>query len=112
MNPEYEIIYTVNSSGGIATQVTPQGWTSYPKWSPDGKRIFFRWDGGKIAYVPSGGGVVDSIPIQSEFEYVTPLPPEAETMSLLMEKQLYSRVRGILIKMVKERWEVDIYHNS
>jgi Tol biopolymer transport system component len=81
MNPEYEIIYTVNSSGGIATQVTPQGWTEYPKLSPDGKKIFFRGDRGKIVYVPSGGGAIDSISIQSEFEMFAAAPGSGNDIS-------------------------------
>jgi Tol biopolymer transport system component len=30
----------------------------YPCWSPDGKRIFFRWKGGGLASVPNEGGEV------------------------------------------------------
>ncbi|MFH1833800.1 MAG: tetratricopeptide repeat protein [bacterium] len=61
-------IYTVPSAGGRAVQVTTDGVLNYPRWSPDGERIFFRWvgfDEGSpsigVAYVPSGGGDVAEI---------------------------------------------------
>ncbi|MBE0674123.1 MAG: PD40 domain-containing protein [Bacteroidales bacterium] len=107
-NPEYEIIYTVPAAGGIATQVTPQGWVSYPKWSPDGKRIYFRWDGGKIASVPSEGGAVDSIQLDSEFVTGTAVPgsgneisPDGKTIVFAGMKNFYEGD--------KKNWEVDIF---
>jgi Tol biopolymer transport system component len=108
MNPEYEIIYTVNSSGGIATQVTPQGWTSYPKWSKDGEKIFFRWDGGKIAYVPSGGGAIDSIPIQSEFDMYTSLPGSGNDISPDGKTIVFSGVKHFY-KDGEKKWDVNIF---
>ncbi len=57
-NPEYQAIYTVPASGGNAVQVSPPGYTFSPRWSPDGERIYFRWDSGNIASVPSGGGEI------------------------------------------------------
>ncbi len=59
MNPIHHAVYTVPATGGKATQVTPDTpncWASYPKWSPDGKTLYFRWEGGNIASVPSVGG--------------------------------------------------------
>ncbi|HUU36932.1 MAG TPA: tetratricopeptide repeat protein [Candidatus Desulfaltia sp.] len=59
-NPPFAAIYTVPSSGGRATQVSPAGQTvTHPRWSPDGRRIFYRglgifsipWDGGAVATV-------------------------------------------------------------
>jgi Tol biopolymer transport system component len=108
MNPEYEIIYTVNSSGGIATQVTQQGWTEYPKWSPDGKKIFFRGDRGKIAYVPSGGGAIDSIPIQSEFEMFTAAPGSGNDISPDGKTIVFSGAR-YFYKEGEKKWDVNIY---
>jgi len=108
MNPEYEIIYTVNSSGGIATQVTPQGWTEYPKWSPDGGKIFFRGDRGKIAYVPSGGGAIDSIPIQSEFDMHTAAPGSGNDISPDGKTIVFSGARYFL-KDGEKKWDVNIF---
>ena len=108
MNPEYEIIYTVPAAGGIATQVTPQGWTSYPKWSPDGKRIFFRWDGGKIASVPSGGGAVDSLVIQSEFDMFTAVPGSGNDISPDGKTIVFSGARIFYEEGIR-KWDVNIF---
>ena len=108
MNPEYETIYTVNSKGGIATQVTPQGWNSYPKWSPDGKKIFFRGDRGMIAYVPAEGGVIDSIPIQSEFQMHTAVPGSGNEISPDGKTIVFSGARYFFEGGVK-KWDVNLY---
>ncbi|MCK5210352.1 MAG: PD40 domain-containing protein, partial [Cyclobacteriaceae bacterium] len=108
MNPEYEIIYTVPSSGGIATQVTPKGWTSYPKWSPDGGKIFFRWDGGKIATVPSTGGILDTIPIQSEFDIYTAVPGSGNDISPDGKTIVFSGTKHFNKDDINN-WEVDIF---
>jgi Tol biopolymer transport system component len=61
-------VYTVPSSGGRAVQVTPEGIVYYPRWSPDGKRIFLRWvkqdedPPVQVVYVPAMGGNVTKIP--------------------------------------------------
>jgi Tol biopolymer transport system component len=55
-------IYTVPASGGMATQVTPNGPAAHPRWAADGSSIFFRWDSGCIASVPKGGGTVSVLP--------------------------------------------------
>ena len=108
MNPFYETIYTVPSSGGIATQVTPQGYTSYPKWSPDGGKIFFRWDGGMIASIPSGGGTIDTISIQSEFGIYTALPGSGNDISLDGKTIVFSGTKHFYEDPEKS-WEVDIF---
>jgi Tol biopolymer transport system component len=57
--PYHEYVYTVPVSGGKATQVSPiDGLASHPRWTPDGKRIFFRWKGGGLGSVPNDGGEV------------------------------------------------------
>ncbi|MCY1722617.1 tetratricopeptide repeat protein [Prolixibacteraceae bacterium Z1-6] len=108
MNPEYEIIYTVPVSGGIATQITPQGWKSYPKWSPDGKKIFFRGDRGKIAYVPADGGTIDSIPIRSEFDIFGALPGSGNEISPDGKTIVFSGGK-IFYENSERKWDVNIY---
>ena len=57
--PYHEYIYTVSVEGGKATQVSPlKGLAGVPNWSPDGKRIYFRWKGGGLGSVPAEGGEV------------------------------------------------------
>ena len=57
--PYQEYVYTVSVSGGKATQVSPLDvYANHPRWSPDGKRIFFRWSSGGLGSVPSDGGKV------------------------------------------------------
>lgn len=63
----HEAIYTVPSSGGRAVQVTPDGVVYYPRWSPNGTRIYLRWvklnedPPVQIAYVPADGGNVTTV---------------------------------------------------
>jgi Tol biopolymer transport system component len=55
--PFHDYVYTVPASGGKASQVSPlEGLADNPQWSPDGKRIYFRWEDGRLASVPSEGG--------------------------------------------------------
>jgi Tol biopolymer transport system component len=55
--PFQDYVYTVPASGGKASQVSPlEGLADHPQWTPDGKRIFFRWEDGRLASVPSEGG--------------------------------------------------------
>jgi Tol biopolymer transport system component len=65
-SPSRNAIYTVPLSGGKATQVTPNGMTFSPQWSPDGGRIYFRWGTGDIAFVPAGGGTISVVPRSGE----------------------------------------------
>ncbi len=59
-NPFFEAVYTVPSTGGLATQVSPAGLTvTHPRWSPDGRRIFYRGLG--IFSIPSDGGPVETV---------------------------------------------------
>jgi Tol biopolymer transport system component len=85
----HNAIYTVGISGGKAVQVTPEGGPYYPRWSPDGERIYLRWffgegDTGRVrdllagyeatAFVPATGGDVVEIPVQSERELGPGIP--------------------------------------
>ncbi len=84
----HNAIYTVPVSGGKAVQVTPGG-GYYPRWSPDGARIYLRWffgkgDTGRVgdllagyettAYVPATGGDVVEVPMQSHRELGIVIP--------------------------------------
>lgn len=61
--PYHEYIYTVPVSGGKATQSSPiDVLASHPRWTPDGKRIFFRWERGGLGSVPCDGGEVSVHP--------------------------------------------------
>ena len=68
-------LYTLPVKGGMAALVTHGGFPSYPRWSPDGKRIFHTnvaddgsgaWQRNTIAFVPAEGGKVTTVPIQSD----------------------------------------------
>ncbi len=71
-SPHQAAIYTVPTSGGKATQVTP-GEGFHPRWSPDGERIYFRWGFGGIAFVPASGGKLTVLP-QGDDKVVEALP--------------------------------------
>ncbi|MHC4171690.1 MAG: tetratricopeptide repeat protein [Planctomycetota bacterium] len=74
-NPDHYAIYTIPASGGNATQVTPQGYYYSPRWSPDGKRIYFRGTDGPdgIASVPSEGGEISISHIDADSMIRQPL---------------------------------------
>jgi len=69
-------LYTVPSSGGPAAQLTSDGAPYYPRWSPDGERIYFRGERPRddpaptpapkepsgLAYVSAAGGEVVEVP--------------------------------------------------
>jgi Tol biopolymer transport system component len=61
--PFHDYVYTVPASGGKASQVSPlEGLADHPQWSPDGKRVYFRWEDGRLASVPSEGGELRAHP--------------------------------------------------
>jgi Tol biopolymer transport system component len=68
----YAAIYTVPTSGGQASQVTPPNVWSNPKWSPDGKRIFFRNQSGHVSSVAAEGGEVIDVPVHSDVKILEP----------------------------------------
>jgi Tol biopolymer transport system component len=61
-------LYTVPAAGGKAVQVTPEGVVYYPRFSPDGTRIYLRWvrpnqdPPVRMAYVAATGGDVVEVP--------------------------------------------------
>lgn len=76
---QHDAIYTVPASGGKAVQITPEAqWPYYPRWSPDGKRIYFRalFEEEKvtIVYVPAAGGDPVEVPLRSERWLVSRVP--------------------------------------
>jgi len=104
--PEHQAIYTVPASGGNATQVTPQGYTFHPRWSPDGKRIFFRWDG--IASVPSEGGEISIGPLDADSKIFEALPGGGNAVSPDGKKIVFSGAKTVF-RDNKRDYEVDIY---
>jgi Tol biopolymer transport system component len=84
---EHSAIYTVPASGGKAVQVSPDGqWPYYPRWSPNGKRIYFRPPFGPrkegdvvnqqspVLYVSATGGNPVGIPVASNQDLTTRVP--------------------------------------
>ena len=76
LSPVNQAIYTVPSSGGKATQVTPAGGYAFcPGWNPDGKRIFFIYNY-NLSSVASEGGEISESPIAGmegvNYPYVSP----------------------------------------
>ena len=73
-------IYTVPFNGGKAVQVVPDGgWPYYPRWSPDGKRIYFRGfteekDEVIALFVPASGGDPIEVLVESERKLVSIIP--------------------------------------
>jgi Tol biopolymer transport system component len=63
VEPVHQAIYTVPASGGKATQVTPSGSFHFPRWSQDGKTIWFLDANTRFALgsVPSIGGKISTL---------------------------------------------------
>lgn len=83
-NPFHHAIYTVPESGGKATQVTPDvsdSWACYPKWSPDGKTLYFRWGFGNIASVVAEGGKPYIVHNQEKTKIVEGIPGAGNGLS-------------------------------
>ncbi|MFC1766488.1 hypothetical protein ACFL6U_30960, partial [Planctomycetota bacterium] len=78
-------IYSVLASGGKAVQVTPEeSWPYYPRWSPDGKHIFFRrvkQDHVIMVYVPAKGGNPVEVPVQSVRKLMSKVPGGGHNIS-------------------------------
>lgn len=113
MRTEYHrAVYTVPASGGKAVQVTPEGISSYPRWSPDGERIYLHWvDRGegadvtiRLPYVPAAGGELVEVPAYSETQFMSRVPGGGHNVSPDGER--------IVISAGQRRWEpegVDVW---
>ncbi|MGD8499867.1 MAG: tetratricopeptide repeat protein, partial [Phycisphaerales bacterium] len=95
-------IYTVPASGGRAVQISPPGASPrYPRWSPDGERIYFRGrfdkeDKVPILYVPSeGGDPVQMPPVQLERRLVSRVPNGGHNVSPDGKRIVISTSNGI-----------------
>jgi Tol biopolymer transport system component len=77
-SPLDEAIYTVPVSGGRATRVALSG--REPRWSPDGRRIYFR---GKtnVESVAASGGDERSVPIRGESRVIVGFPAGSNEVS-------------------------------
>lgn len=75
----HQAIYTVPSSGGKATQITPpEKYAFSPGWDPGGKRIYFIYNN-MFSSVASEGGEISSIPVSGEVGINFPvLSPDGE----------------------------------
>ncbi len=75
-------IYTVNSQGGRATQLTTHpGYDGYPCWSPDGKTIAFASDrngGMDVFTMPATGGVPTRLTTHSNNEIPVCFTPDGK----------------------------------
>jgi Tol biopolymer transport system component len=89
-SPHHQAIYTIPASGGKATQVTPSGIPSHPRWSPDGKRIYLRWGLGELASIPTGGGEPSLIPKGSDPTLIEASPGGGNAISPDGKKIVFS----------------------
>jgi Tol biopolymer transport system component len=83
---EHSAVYAVLALGGKAVQVSPEGGGYYPRWSPDGQRIYFRAFDEEtrtvtLEYVPAAGGDAVEIPIQSERRIHSRIPGGGNNVS-------------------------------
>ena len=106
MNPEHNAVYTVPALGGKAVQVSPPCQPENPRWSPDGKTIFFL-DAGKIVSVPAEGGEMTKIPFGSDKDIFESMPGGGNDISPDGTKIVFSGAKSF-IKDNKKTWDVDI----
>ena len=103
----HSAIYTVPSSGGKAVQVTPEPGGYYPRWSPDGERIYFRGfneEEEKVTtlYVPAVGGDPVEILVKSERRLVSRVPggglnvsPDGRSIVVSAYQEPYDSKEGV-----------------
>lgn len=77
-------IFTVSSSGGIATQLTiAEAYDFMPVWSPDGKFIAFasnRYGNSDVYVIPSSGGTPTRLTFHSSGDYPTDFTPDGQSI--------------------------------
>ena len=101
----HQAIYTVPATGGKAVQVMAEGdWPYYPRWSPDGERIYLRaWRDEpphvSVQYVPAAGGELTDVPVRSERSLVSTVPggglyvsPDGERLVISAYQEPYGGV--------------------
>jgi Tol biopolymer transport system component len=104
----HRTIYTVPAAGGKAVQVMAEGGEPYyPRWSPDGERIYLRgyWPEPKhvvVQYVPATGGELADVPVQSERSFVSRIPggglnvsPDGERIVMSAYQRPYDPEEGV-----------------
>jgi Tol biopolymer transport system component len=103
---EKSAIYTVPASGGKAVQITREG-GYYPRWSPDGERIYFReWNGETekvtTAYVPATGGDPVEVPVTPDRWLVSRVPggglnvsPDGKWIVMSAAQEPYDSKEGV-----------------
>jgi Tol biopolymer transport system component len=103
----HQAIYTVPASGGKAVQVSADRYAWYPRWSPDGERIYaraFRDEATHITvgYVPSAGGELVEIPVRAERTLVSRVPgggfnlsPDGEQLVVSAYQAPYDPEEGV-----------------
>ena len=103
----HSAIYTVSASGGKAVQVTPEPGGYYPRWSPDGERIYLRGfdeEEEKVTtlYVPAVGGDPVEIPVEPERWLVSRVPgggldvsPDGKKIVISAYQEPYERKEGV-----------------
>ncbi len=111
-NPEHNAVYTVPASGGKAVQISPAGWPENPRWSPDGKRIYFRdfrdGQGPNISSVPAGGGEVTVVPFRTDRGVFESAPGGGNDISPDGKKLVFSGAVRVTKGNITS-YEVDIY---
>lgn len=115
------VIYTVPASGGKAVQVTPEGlWPYYPRWSPNGKRIYFRPPFGPrkegdvvnqespVLYVSANGGNPVGIPVASDQDLTTRVPGGGFNISPDGKKIVFSTGRRRSNQNESNLWTISL----
>lgn len=105
---EHNAIYTVPAEGGKAVQITPaKAGPYYPRWSPDGERIYFRgWDEEEektaALYIPAAGGDPVEVPVGSDRWLVSRVPggglnvsPDGEKIVVSAYQEPYDSKEGV-----------------